>query len=140
MERSPEEMELGRRIKRARDARGLTQMELAVQMGVTVGTISRWETGANPPDMKRLLQIAETLGESVDYFTARLDGTPAEGEGGVVDMLEEMRAELAWVRDTVTAERKAMEQMQEQLAELKRLLEVAQAAAAGAARSRPRTR
>jgi SOS-response transcriptional repressor LexA len=61
---------LGQRIKQLRIERGLTQTELGQLLGVASGNISRYESGTNNPDMKRLQQLADILKVPVsDLFT-----------------------------------------------------------------------
>ena len=57
--------ELGRRIKRERERRGWTQVELAQAVGVGAKTISNWETGATIP-MNRMGKLVEVLGPGID--------------------------------------------------------------------------
>jgi DNA-binding transcriptional regulator YiaG len=50
-------------IKSIRDKLGQTQAELATKCGVTVTTVSRWETGKSSPDRRAqviLLQLAKS--------------------------------------------------------------------------------
>ena len=51
---------LGKRLTAARLAAGLTQAQLAAQFGVTVHTVTRWETGATKP-VGVHLRIVETF-------------------------------------------------------------------------------
>lgn len=53
---------LGSRLKRARDARKLTQEQLATILGVSQGSISGYENGAITVDAKTLYQLSEILG------------------------------------------------------------------------------
>ena len=52
-------------LKSLRAERGLTQEELAERLGVAGRTVSRWETGANLPDLDVLVMLA-------DYFEVDL--------------------------------------------------------------------
>lgn len=52
-------------ISQARKARGLTQKELAKQIGVTDKAVSRWETGTGFPDVSCLETLADALGVSI---------------------------------------------------------------------------
>ena len=49
----------GNFLKELRKEKGLTQEQLAEQMGVARRTVSRWETGMNMPDLDLLTEMAE---------------------------------------------------------------------------------
>ena len=53
--------ELGSRIKRAREAAGLSQNDLAKSLGVTPGAVSQWETGYSGPKRGLLDSLAKAL-------------------------------------------------------------------------------
>lgn len=53
-------------IKIARLRAGITQSDLAKQLGVTNGTVSQWEQGITHPSARRLKPLAEILGTTVD--------------------------------------------------------------------------
>ena len=55
----------GTTIKQLREARGLTQAELAEQIGVSSKTVSKWETAKGLPDISLLQPLAQALGISV---------------------------------------------------------------------------
>ena len=57
---------LGENIKIARKKMGLTQEELASQIGVTSQAVSRWESGAGMPDVSMIVPIARVLNVSTD--------------------------------------------------------------------------
>jgi transcriptional regulator with XRE-family HTH domain len=61
---------VGENIRFARDAKGLTQHELAVAIGVGSGghATSRWERGAVLPSMSSLERLAEILGRDIHWF------------------------------------------------------------------------
>ena len=46
-------------LKELRKEKNITQEELAEKMGVSRRTVSRWETGANMPDMDILIDISD---------------------------------------------------------------------------------
>lgn len=56
------------RIKAARITRGLSQKELATDLGVVQSAVSQWETGRTEPDFATTRKIANILGVSVDYL------------------------------------------------------------------------
>lgn len=53
--------DIGQRIKAARGRKHWTQQEFALKASVSIGTISRWETGKLPP-VRELIRIADVLG------------------------------------------------------------------------------
>lgn len=75
---------IGEQIKTARKAKGVSQEELAVRLGVVRQTVSKWENGMSVPDADVLIQIAELL----DVPVSQLLGV--EPERGVQDMAGEL--------------------------------------------------
>lgn len=59
---------LGRALRRARVWRNLTQDDLAVRIGTSGRTISRWETGAAVPSLLDLGPLCTALDVPPDYF------------------------------------------------------------------------
>lgn len=53
-------------FRRAREKSGLSQQEVAVQLGVDQSTVCLWETGKTQPRAKLLPKIAECYGCTVD--------------------------------------------------------------------------
>ena len=49
-------------LRELRKEKNITQEELAEKMGVARRTVSRWETGANMPDMDILIDISDFYG------------------------------------------------------------------------------
>ena len=56
----------GATISALRKERGMTQLDLARQMGVTDKAVSKWERNLSFPDVATLPKLAEVLGTSVD--------------------------------------------------------------------------
>lgn len=52
-------------IKRLREAKGITQTQLAEQIGVSCKTISKWETAKGLPDISLIEPLSQALGVSV---------------------------------------------------------------------------
>lgn len=50
---------LGKRIKAAREAAGLSQKQVGDHFDIVVSTVSRWETGDGDPGTGRLTRLAE---------------------------------------------------------------------------------
>ena len=55
----------GTTIRQLREARHMTQAELADQLGVSSKTVSKWETAKGLPDITLLKPLAQALGISV---------------------------------------------------------------------------
>ncbi len=62
------DLHLGRRLRRRRRLLGLTQQQLAVQVGLRFQQIQKYECGANRISAARLWQLAEVLESPVSYF------------------------------------------------------------------------
>ena len=59
-------MEIGRKLKEARQMRGLTQENVAEKLNVSRQTISNWETEKFYPDMLYVLQLRDLYQVSLD--------------------------------------------------------------------------
>ncbi len=59
---------LGQKIRIAREASGITQEELAKEIGVEPPTVSRWETGAFRPRPETIQKLAAILGRKTDWL------------------------------------------------------------------------
>ncbi|HJD97608.1 helix-turn-helix domain-containing protein [Mailhella massiliensis] len=62
------DLQLYGKIQARRKALGMSQEELAQRMGVSRQSVTKWETGLSAPDLDRLVELADTLGVSLDYL------------------------------------------------------------------------
>jgi len=62
------DLHLGRRLRRRRRLLGLTQQQLALQVGIRFQQIQKYECGANRISAARLWQLSEALEAPVNYF------------------------------------------------------------------------
>ena len=69
-------MTTGEKILTARKKQGLTQEQLAQNLGVSRQAVSRWELDEALPESSNLLPLSKALGCSIDWL---LD--PAQGPG-----------------------------------------------------------
>jgi class 3 adenylate cyclase len=69
--------ELGNRIRKRREARGLRQADLASALRVTPQAVSKWERGENAPDIIVLVPLSRLLDVSVEWL---LGGSQNERE------------------------------------------------------------
>ena len=59
-------VEFGEQLRRAREAKGMTQQSLAEQLYVTRQSVSRWECGDRYPDLLTTKKISQILEVSLD--------------------------------------------------------------------------
>ena len=71
-------------IRMLREQRGLTQGELASQIGVSGKAVSKWETGRGLPDITLLQPLAQALGVSVIEL---MDGRPISNQNRSANLL-----------------------------------------------------
>lgn len=58
-------------IKSRRQNIGLTQKQLAEQVGVTNATVSRWESGQREPIWSDFLRVCEVLAMDPNWFIGK---------------------------------------------------------------------
>ena len=61
-------MRFEEKIVELRKAKGLSQEELAEQLGVSRQAVSRWELGNTLPDIPNLVQLCGIFEVSADYL------------------------------------------------------------------------
>ena len=71
-----DENKLGKRILALRTERGMTQEEAAEKLGVSNKAFSKWETGANLPDVPTVVKLAEFFGVTTDSLLGLADTEP----------------------------------------------------------------
>lgn len=82
---------LAENIREHRKANGFTQEELAERLGITLGTISKWERGSSEPDIDYIMDLAEIFRVSVDVLIGfNMKGNNADDE---VERIEELVSE-----------------------------------------------
>ena len=62
------QVQLAEQIRTFRREKRLTQEQLAEVLGVTVGTVSKWEGGSSTPDLSLIMELADFFGTSVDVL------------------------------------------------------------------------
>ena len=61
-------MEFKKILKDLRQGRNLSQMDLALALGISQSAIAKWETGRTEPTASALILLSRFFGESVDYL------------------------------------------------------------------------
>lgn len=59
------------RLKQLREAKGISQMKLALDLSINQNSISRYENGVREADYKTLIKLADYFDVSVDYLLER---------------------------------------------------------------------
>ena len=65
-------------IRQLREERGWTQLQLAIQLGVTPVTIYNWERGKSEPRVSQFRQLARLFGVSMDDMALEGEDPPSE--------------------------------------------------------------
>lgn len=65
-----DQKKIGSFLKELRKEKGITQEQLAEELGVTGRTVSRWETGNNMPDISLLVDISDYYQVSIPEIIA----------------------------------------------------------------------
>lgn len=71
-------IEFGSRLKKARNACGMTQQVAANTFGITLRGYCRWEAGDAEPCLAVVADIARTFNVSADYLLGLADEAPAD--------------------------------------------------------------
>ena len=61
------------RLRELRRSRGISQLKLAMDLGLNQNSISRYESGAREADYKTLVLFADYFHVSLDYLLERTD-------------------------------------------------------------------
>lgn len=99
-------MQIGSHVRAKRHSLGISQSELARELGVSHQHISRIELGDVTPSPEMLLKLGNRLGVSVDYLLTGRERPPLDAAGAIrsepllgkaakrhlVGLLEELRA------------------------------------------------
>lgn len=110
---------LGGRLARARDAAGMSEADIARQIGVKKTTIVAWETDRAAPRANRLTMLAGILGVSASWLLYGVGNSPITETvsdeirvlRGQLDRLRELRQQTA---DIIDAMDSAIDRIQSQ--------------------------
>lgn len=87
--------EIGARIRKYRDDRGISQKELAEKIGISSGRISNWEQGINRPNADIIAMICKALDVSAsELLDVRLSVDDLNSQERKVILAYRAKAEL----------------------------------------------
>jgi len=106
----PLDMTVGAKIRVLRVSRGLSQSDLADQIGVTFQQVQKYEKGANRVGASRLSQIANVLGISVGELFEQSRPRPGDAQSPLKLLVEPgaVRVLKAYVQTTDPRLRRAI--------------------------------
>lgn len=90
----PVDVHVGKRIRQMRVTSGMSQTELADQLGLTFQQLQKYESGANRCSASRLWDIAQALDQEISWFFVGL----RETDPAVIDRRETRRGVLELAR------------------------------------------
>lgn len=90
-------MEFGDRLREARINKGLTQEQLAKEIGVAKSTLTGYEKGNREPDVFKIKKIIEALGIDAEYLLGIKKSPPDSEE------LDEETAAIVLYKALITA-------------------------------------
>lgn len=93
------DLHVGKRLRRRRRLLGMTQQDLASQVGVRFQQIQKYECGANRITSSRLYDLSRALNVSVQYF---FDGIiPADAPANVANDAEQLEGDILSQKETL---------------------------------------
>lgn len=76
-------MRISSNIRTLRKKAGLTQIDLAEKIGVSIATLRRWESGETTPNGSRIIELANLLNVSPDEIVAERETINGSGRAAV---------------------------------------------------------
>lgn len=76
-----DQIKTGQLIRQLRREKGLTQEQLAEQLGVSRRSVSRWETGSNLPDLDLLIELSDLFAVDLRGLLAGERAAREDSEG-----------------------------------------------------------
>lgn len=72
----------GSDLRTARQRAGLTQVKLAIELGVDPGAVSGWERGIRMPDGQNRARVARFMGLTIAEFLVKYEAPDGDGSTG----------------------------------------------------------
>ncbi len=79
-------MKMGRRIRQARLAKGLSQKKVADRFGISRAAVAQWEGGDTNPGTAKLEGVADILGVRIEWLTTGRGEADVDAESEIVSV------------------------------------------------------
>ena len=66
-------MKFGERLKDLRIAKGLSQMQLAIELNISQSAIAKWDLGKVEPTAAAIILVAKYFNDTTDYMLGVTD-------------------------------------------------------------------
>ena len=88
-------IKLGSRIRELRKAEGMSQKELALNLGVSTSAVGMYEQGRREPDSEKLSGLCEIFGVTMDYLLGRSETARSVPEtNDIVEAFDQMTNDI----------------------------------------------
>lgn len=95
---------IGKRVKKARREKGITQEKFAEELGVSVSFVSQVETGEKKFNLARISEVSKILERPISYFVDGYEGKSEDDLKEIIDLLKGMNdKQLKLALDVVRA-------------------------------------
>ena len=81
---------IGKRVKKARKDKGITQEKFAEELGVSVSFVSQVETGEKKFNLARISEVSKILEKPISYFVDGYEGKSEDDLQEVIRLLKGM--------------------------------------------------
>ncbi len=95
----PTDVYVGRRVREARAARGMSQSALAEKLGVSFQQVQKYEKGTNRIGSSRLWDICSVVDVPITYFFDGLDDVSAQNDPHLARRTIKLAKEIEQIRD-----------------------------------------
>ena len=92
------DLHVGKRLRRRRRLLGMTQQDLASQVGVRFQQIQKYECGANRITASRLYELARAMNVTVQYF---FDGIPTSDTPDAANDADHIQGDILSQKETL---------------------------------------
>lgn len=87
-------MDIGDRLKNARENKNLEQKEVANLLKVSISTVSGWENSYRTPPLKKLIKLAKVYETSLDYLVGFEHKSDKED---LIELIAELKKKIEYI-------------------------------------------